>query len=127
MTPPQERTPRVVLAEPEDELSTLLRQLQRLIVRHPAAAQAMFSAFVAEGRAFALSEQGKRWRDRLIGSALIRRGRAVWEVGTLNMLEEDRDVVLPSKLLEAVVNGSSIEALEPFLSQLFENNIGMPR
>jgi hypothetical protein len=88
--------------------------------KHPIAAQAIFRAFVAEGRAFAKTNEGRAWRDELARSELIRRGRVVWEVGTLNLLEENDETVLPSKLLDALVYAAGIEAIEPFLSKLFE-------
>ncbi|WP_437948925.1 hypothetical protein WME98_51255 [Sorangium sp. So ce296] len=113
--------PRVVLHDPEDELAVVLRTAQRLLLRYPAAAQALFRAFAAEGRAFAQTPEGRRWREELSGSELIRRGRVVWEVGTLNLLEEDADTMLPSKLLDAIVHTAGVDALEPLLSRLFES------
>ncbi|WP_437994900.1 hypothetical protein WMF26_26125 [Sorangium sp. So ce185] len=113
--------PRVVLHDPEDELAVVLRTAQQLLLRYPAAAQALFRAFAAEGRAFAQTPEGQRWREELSGSELIRRGRVVWEVGTLNLLEEDADTMLPSKLLDAIVHTAGVDALEPLLSRLFES------
>ena len=114
-------TPRVVLRDPEDDLSALLRWGQLLLIQYPVAAQALFHSFVAEGRAFAETAEGRRWQEELAGSELIRRGRVVWEVGTLNLLEEDPDAVVPSKLLDAIVQAAGVDALEPFLSRLFES------
>jgi hypothetical protein len=116
-TPP----PRVVLSDPEDDLSAVLRQAQLLLIKYPVAAQALFQAFVAEGRAFAKTPEGQRWREELAGSELVRRGRVVWEVGTLNLLEEDAEGALPSKLLDAMVQTTGVEGLEPLLSRLFES------
>ncbi|WP_437805113.1 hypothetical protein [Sorangium sp. So ce1078] len=113
--------PRVVLHDPEDELTVVLRTAQQLLLRYPAAAQALFRAFVAEGRVFAQTPEGRRWREELSNSELIRRGRVVWEVGTLNLLEEDADTLLPSKLLDAIVYTAGVDALEPLLSRLFES------
>ncbi|WP_437932972.1 hypothetical protein [Sorangium sp. So ce341] len=113
--------PRVVLHDPEDELAVVLQTAQQLLLRYPAAAQALFRAFAAEGRAFSQTPEGRRWREELSGSELIRRGRVVWEVGTLNLLEEDADTVLPSKLLDAIVHTAGVDALEPLLSRLFES------
>lgn len=121
MTAAAEPARRVVLRDPEDELAQVLRRAQLLLIQHPVAAQAIFRAFVAEGRAFAETAEGRRLREELAGSELIRRGRVVWEVGTLNLLEEDGETVLPSKLLDAVVQAAGVEALEPFLSKLFES------
>lgn len=113
--------PRLVLREPDDELAALLRSAQRLLIRYPAAAQAVFRAFVAEGRAFAATPEGSRLREELAGSELVRRGRVVWEVGTLNLLEEHADTVLPGKLLDAVVQLAGTAELEPLLSRIFES------
>jgi hypothetical protein len=120
--PTQGPPPRVVLDDPEDDLSAMLRRAQMLLLQYPVAAQALFRAFVAEGRAFAETPEGRRLRDELADSELIRRGRVVWEVGTLNLLEENPETVLPSKLLDAVVQAAGVSALEPFLSRLFESN-----
>jgi hypothetical protein len=118
---PGHASPRVVLGTPQDDLASWLREAQILMVQYPAAAQALFRAFVAEGRRFAKTTEGRRWRDELASSELIRRGRVVWEVGTLNLLEEDGETVLPSKLLDAVVQAAGVAELEPFLSKLFES------
>jgi hypothetical protein len=114
-------TPRVIVRDREDELSSLLRQAQLLLVKYPAAAQALFRAFVTEGRRFGATPEGRRWHDELAGSELVRRGRVVWEVGTLNLLEENEETVLPSKLLDAIVYTAGVEALEPLLSRLCES------
>jgi hypothetical protein len=112
--------PRVALGEPEDDLAALLRKAQLLIIKYPLAAQAVFRAFVAEGRRFGETAEGQRWREELRGSDLVRRGRVVWEVGTLNVLEEESESALPSKLVDVFVRATAVRALEPFLSRIFE-------
>lgn len=104
----------------DDELHDLLAQLQLAIVSHPIAAQALFRALVAEGRAFATTPEGQRWAAMLVDSPLIQRGRMVWDVTTLRMLDDDPDTVLPSTLMDAFVKTTAKEVLEPFLSRLFE-------
>ncbi len=104
----------------DDELHDLLTQLQLAIVSHPIAAQALFRALVAEGRAFATTPEGQRWAAMLVDSPLIQRGRMVWDVTTLRMLDDDPDTVLPSTLMDAFVKTTAKEVLEPFLSRLFE-------
>lgn len=106
-------------ASSEDELAELLRQFQRLIVRYPFAAQALYSGLVAEGRRYVSTPEGQEWARRLAGSDLLRRGRAVWDVTTLNVLEEDPNAIVPSKLLEAFVQMSSKASLEQTLQSLF--------
>lgn len=106
-------------ARDEDGLFAALRQAQQLILRYPVASQALFAALVAEGRAFAETPDGAALRDRLAGSDLVRRGRVVWEVGTLNVLEEQPQTVLPSKVMEALARAASVPDLEPMLTRLF--------
>jgi len=103
----------------EDALLSALRQAQRLILRYPVAAQALFAAAVAEGRAYGETPEGAALRERLKGSELIRRGRVVWEVGTLNVLEEEPATVLPSKVMDALAKAATVPDLEPMLTRLF--------
>lgn len=104
----------------DDELHDLLTRLQLAIVAHPIAAQALFRALVAEGRAFAATPAGRRWAAMLADSPLVQRGRMVWDVTTLRMLDDDPDTVLPTTLMDAFVRTAAKETLEPFLSRLFE-------
>ena len=103
----------------DDPLKAPLRQAQRLMLEHPAAAQRMFSALVAEGRRYAETPEGAALAERLAGSDLIRRGRVLWEVATLNLLEESAPSVLPTRLLDLFAQATAVEALEPFLARLF--------
>jgi hypothetical protein len=103
----------------DEELVQILREGQFLILRHPVAAQAALRALVAEGRRVAETADGRRWRDRLARSELIRRGRMIWQGSVLNMLEEDSPTPLPSAFLDAVLAASASENLPTLLSQLF--------
>lgn len=107
-------------ANDEDaDLLKLLRAGQMLLVKYPVAARAAVRAFVAEGKRFGETEEGRRVRASLADSPAIRRGRLVWEGCSLNMLEEDNAVLLPSVLLEAVMAAAASNRLESLLSQLF--------
>lgn len=112
--------PTLAVQPDDDELLRLLHEGQYLLLKHPVAAQAAFSAFVAEGRRFARSDEGQRWEARLRGSNLIRKGRVVWEVVTLKMLEEHAPSVLPTTYLDAMVQATSSSELEPLLARLFD-------
>lgn len=100
------------------EIVALLDVLQRAVLDHPVAAQAAFAALVAEGRAFARTEEGKEWSRRLAGSRLVEKGRAIWEVVTLNVLEDDPSIVVPSKVLDAFVKLTHEHHVEKILSRL---------
>jgi hypothetical protein len=103
MRSPDDATPpRIELRNPASQEVDLLRQLQRILLTHPVAAQAAFSALVAEGRRFAATDEGKVWHERLKGSAVLRELRLVFDLSTLGLLEEETGAVLPSTYLDAL-------------------------
>ena len=62
-----------------------------MLERYPAAAKVIAGALVVEGRRFAATDEGKRWRSALAASELVRRGRLLWYVGGLDELVAERD------------------------------------
>jgi hypothetical protein len=112
--------PTLTIRDRETQLLDVLRFGQRLLFKYPVAARALYRAFVAEGRRFAETAEGRRWRKRLEGSQLIERGAVVWEIATLNLLDEDGDHLLPSALVDALAQAATVAELEPMLSRLFE-------
>lgn len=116
--------PRLTLRSPQDEQTRILRAAQTLMLKHPVAAQAGFTALLAEGRKFAETVEGRRWKQRLEESALLHRARLVWEVTTLWMLEQEPPNVLPSAYLDALFMSATSEELEPLLDRLFREAAG---
>lgn len=112
----------VELREPDDELHRVLLGLQRAILHHPVAAQALFASLVAEGRRYLTTPEGQAWKERLAGTDLIHRTRVVWDVTTMRMLEDDPETLLPGAVVDALVQVARRDDLEPFLSRLFELN-----
>jgi hypothetical protein len=110
--------PRVILREPEDEVLRILREAQLLVLKYPAAVQEGFRVLVAEGRRFAQTPAGRRWKASLSGSELVRRGRVLWENTALGMLEDASDAVLPSSLLDAIVGALMSDNWTDILSGL---------
>lgn len=110
----------LLVDEPDDELSRLLFELRWLVIKHPVAAQAAFRTLVAEGRRFATTDEGQAWRARLENSELVRRGAAVFELGTLGMLDGDSERVLPTQLIDAVARAASRRDLEEALARRLE-------
>lgn len=108
-----------IAAEPEDELTSALWEAQRLLVKHPVAARAAFRALVAQGRRFAETNEGARWKERLVGSELVRRGRSVWELATLGMLDESPRV-LPTQFVDMLSYAAGLADLEPVLARAAE-------
>lgn len=115
--------PRFALREVVEDSVRVLRSLQALVLEHPVAAQAAFSALVAEGRAFAASEAGREWRERLTRSTLLHRARIVFEIGTLWMLDDEPLGPLPSAYLDAVFMSASSDEMEPILNRLFRETL----
>jgi hypothetical protein len=102
-------------ATDESDLLQMLNGLQRLLLLHPVAAQASFSSFVAEGRRFAETDEGRKWASVLLESRLLARLRRVWESATLNMLEEQPTTVLPSVFIEAIFRAARSAQLDHLL------------
>lgn len=84
-----------------------LRALHRAISDHPAAAQALFAALVAEGRAYAATHEGRALHERLSRSELVHDARAVWSTLVAGRLVEDTDLVLPTAVIEAIARAAS--------------------
>lgn len=106
-----------------DDPAKLLNYLQELVFRHPAAAQAMFAAFVAEGRAFAKTEEGRQWHERLARSDLVRQGRVAWDGLTLNALDDEEETVLPTVILEAFAKAIASSDLHAVLAKALDEGI----
>lgn len=109
-----------IAADDEEAVAAVIAQSQRILFKHPVAAQALYRALVAEGRQFATTSEGSAWRARLEASPAIRRLRPLWEAATFNVLEATGDSQLPSKLVELVAQALShadMEATTAFLSE----------
>lgn len=104
--------------DPDAALVELLRGLQRVVLEHPIAAQAAFSALVAEGRRYAQTPEGVGWARRLEGSELLRQGRRVWEAASLGMLEPNTDAALPSSYIDALLSAADHPDVEALLRRL---------
>jgi hypothetical protein len=108
------------LQEPDDELGRFLQGMRMILIKHPIAAQAAFRALSAEGRRFAAMPEGATWKERLAGSELMQRGRSVWELATLNMLDEAGPNMLPTQYVDALCYAAGLADLEPRLARVVE-------
>jgi hypothetical protein len=102
----------------EDEIIALLDGMQMMMLKYPVVSQAAFSALVREGRRFAETEVGKQWFERLKSSPLMRKLRWVWETTSLNMLEEDAEIIVPSTYLEALLRAAGTPDMEALLGRV---------
>lgn len=110
----------LLFAEPEDELGQLLADLRWLVLRHPVATRSAARALIAEGRRFAETEEGQRWKERLGGSELVRRAQLVLDVGTWGSLAAGDEHLLPSQLVDALARAASRRDLEAELARRVE-------
>ena len=85
-----------------DSAQHVLESLHRVILTHPVACQALFSALRAEGLAFMQTERGRIFAKQLSRSELIHRARIAWETASRSILDETPDGVLPSTYLDAL-------------------------
>ncbi len=111
--------PGVVFREPDDEHVRVLRWVQRMVLRHPVAAQAGFRWLVAEGRAHAQTPEGAAMYARLADARLVDRLRLVWESASLGMLHDGTDEDVPEAVMEVLIAVAARGDLESFLSRWF--------
>jgi hypothetical protein len=102
----------------DDEIDRGLRLVQRAIVKHPVAAQAIYSALVREGRAYAETAEGQALRERLVRSEAAARVRTAWEAVSFGMLEHDaKPGAIPSVLVDVFVQAISRARFEARLQR----------
>jgi len=101
MSIPDDGLPCVAFDDPQ-QAPQLLLQLQTSAFKHPFAAQALFSALVAEGRAFAQTPEGQAWRDKLVGSELLHRARIALDLPGFSNLGHGEPGSLPTNYVDAL-------------------------
>jgi len=111
--------PRIELKDPVATEMALLRSVQRILLTHPVAAQAAFTALVAEGRRFATTPEGAQWRERLVNSSVLQQARLIFDLTTLGMLEERGGGDLPTSYLDALFLLASGGDADTVLNRLF--------
>jgi hypothetical protein len=104
----------------DDETLGALVALQKAIFKYPLAIQAAFAALVAEGRAYAETEEGAQWHQRLCQAKRMGRARMVWEVLSLSAFTERYEGLLPTVFVDALIRTLKTRHLEPALSKVFE-------
>lgn len=119
--------PTVMLRAPSDRSLDLLRHLQMAVLKHPVASQAIFSALVEEGKAYAQTPPGKQLYSKLSHSELVARARMTWESVSLWLLDPDYQGELPSELVDAFFSVSNHQDLEPMLEQVFAGFESKPK
>lgn len=101
-----------------EDLVTALRRTQLAIGTHARTLRPIVAALAAEGRRFAATSEGERWRAAIAASPLARRGRGVWEALSMQAFDGPLDAAF-SGHLEAFLRALRCPELEALLAQLF--------
>jgi hypothetical protein len=90
----------------ETALLEQLGEARELLLRHPSAARALAHAVMRAGRAFAATDEGRRWAERLCTSPIIERAHLAWDQLTLGLVGDldDGDALDLDQLLDALLN-----------------------
>jgi len=116
--------PTLTLRDDEGAIVDLLRDVQRAVLTHPEAARSLFGALVREGRLFAQTAEGRRWKVEVERSALLERALLVWQSATMWMLEEQEEGATPSALIDAVASAATSPGRDGLLDRLFREMEG---
>lgn len=100
----------------------LVELIQRAVFTQPVAAQSLYRALLAEGRAYAQSEEGAELAGRLAASELVQRLRVVWDVASLRTLEDNPDTVIPTAVIDTMMRLAYSRMMERELSAVFEES-----
>lgn len=106
------------IAAEDDELVPLLRRVHRVLLEHPVAAKRAYSAVVAQGRAYARTEEGAVLREQLAASPKVRRGALLWRSLAMGMLDEEDRGELPTTYLDNLLRAVDRVDLEQLLGRL---------
>ncbi len=107
----------------EEPVEPALFALQRAILLHPVAAQALFRAMVEEGRRYSNTEDGGELQERLASSELAIQARVFWDALTVRSLEDDPSTIVPTAVLDAIVKAATDQRLSGVLEDLFRDNV----
>jgi len=111
--------PELAISDEDEAILHHLRTIQRAMLLHPEAGLGLYQALVEEGRLFAQTSEGRRWRDRLRSSALLERALLVWQNASVWMTEEASETTAPSALVDAVAQVAMSNRRDALLERLF--------
>jgi len=103
------------------DASTLgvLSALQRMILKHPIAFQAAFSALIAEGKSYEKTPEGRDAKARLENSPLVHQLQYVLDLTTFSLLERAPPDILPSAYIDTLFMLSASDHSDTLLDRLF--------
>ena len=111
--------PTVELQNFDEATLKTLQSLQRMLLKHPVAFQAAFSALVAEGRKFGQTPEGKTLKRKLEGSRIISQLQYIFDITSFSLLERDPPDLLPSSYFDTLFMLSASDRSDDLLDRLF--------
>jgi hypothetical protein len=124
MKAPDDDLPELVISDQDQAVLALLGELQRAVLVHSEAARALFGTLAEEGRLYAQTPAGARWKERLRRSALLERALIVWQSATLWMSEDAEPGQTPSAVIDAVAAAARSPRRDELLDRLFREGQG---
>ncbi len=115
----QESAPTIALHDIDATTLRILQSVQRLLLQHPIAFQAAYSALIAEGRQFEKTSEGQALKARLERSPLVQQLRYVFDLTTFSLLEREEPETLPSAYIDTLFMLASSHRSDDILDRLF--------
>ena len=119
--------PTLAIGEPDEAVTDMLRELQRAVLLHPEAARALLHALAREGRMFAQTVEGARWKQRLMRSDLLARALIVTQTATAFALDEVGPGGTPSALVDAIAAAARTPGRDVLIERLLRGGDGGDR
>jgi hypothetical protein len=101
----------------------VLQSLQGVLLKHPVAFQAAFSALVSEGEEFAKTPEGRELKTKLQCSLVVQQLQYVFDLGTLSILERNPQDILPSEYIDTLFMLANSDKSDSLLDDLFGRQV----
>jgi len=112
------KIPKMTLGQTDDELTSVLKELQNALLKYPVASQALIASFAEEGREYIKTEEGSKVAAQLAQSELLRRVWRVWEATSLWMFDDNKTSILPSGYVDTLFRIAADEEMESKLEEV---------
>lgn len=116
---PQESAPTIELHDVDATTLRILQSVQRLLLQHPIAFQAAYSALIAEGQQFEKTSEGQVLTARLERSPLVQQLRYIFDLTTFSLLEREEPEALPSAYIDILFMLAANQRSDDILDRLF--------
>jgi hypothetical protein len=120
--PPGERLAPQLVPDGES-LSEYLAAMRQVDEAWRGELRVLLRAVIREGKRFARTPEGARWKEFLASSRLVRNGWLVWNVSGLDFLlrSDDDSELTPSELWQQITTRLTALDVEPLLTRLMQD------